>query len=301
MSTPLNNEPPFDQDLHSLDRVDEQDQFTVGLAAATHLGLLPRWGKHEHSDDRTWHRRLSPPPMFGVPFWVTACVRLMPPRRRDGSLVPPTLANAILPAAQTFLELGTIDRSRLSQVSGVAVKDLDWLLDYLQQIGFLARSNDSWFVNQEEPTGYRGPLSPSDLYSALEARDRGLPVLLFCEVCANLEQQAEQRREELLREARTTQRPDTYIYVIGEDNSPHVKIGITTDLSQRLKSLQTTSPAPLRVRWFAQGSRDIEQQLHIEFARQRTHGEWFKFSAKTDPVSTIRAEALRLGAVEVAK
>ncbi|MBB3053521.1 putative GIY-YIG superfamily endonuclease [Prauserella isguenensis] len=213
------------------------------------------------------------------------------------------MANAVVPAAQALLERGTIDRNRLSQVCGVEVQNIDWALDYLERIGFLTRSDEAWVVRTSEPTGYRGPLGPNDLYSALEAREHGIHVPLFCEACADVERRTEQWRREQWRRITRTRPPeqDTYIYIIGEETSPHVKIGMTTDLHQRLKSLQSTSPASLHVRWSALGSRDIEQQLHAEFARHRTHGEWFKFSAKVDPVSVVRAEALRLGAVEVAK
>lgn len=263
----------------------------------------PFWEEHQHSDDRSWHRSLSPAPPHGVPFWITACVRLMPPSQRDGSPVSPAVANAIVPAAQAFLERGIINRSRLSQVCGVEVQNIDWVLDYLERIRFLTRSDEAWGVHASEPSGYRGPLGPNDLYSALEAREQGMSVPLFCEACADVERRTEQWRREQWRRITQTRPPkrNTYIYIIGEEASPHVKIGMTTDLRRRLKSLQSTNPASLHIRWSALGGRDIEQQLHAEFARHRTHGEWFKFSAKADPVSAIRAEALLLGAVEVAK
>lgn len=91
----------------------------------------------------------------------------------------------------------------------------------------------------------------------------------------------------------------TYLYVVGPTNSGRVKIGITTDTLQRLKALQASSPALLRLLWWARGSREMEERLHLRFHSYRTHGEWFDFGERADPVAAVRAEALRLGAVEV--
>ncbi|MDQ0376613.1 GIY-YIG nuclease family protein [Amycolatopsis thermophila] len=91
----------------------------------------------------------------------------------------------------------------------------------------------------------------------------------------------------------------TNLYVIGVPGESLVKIGIAKDVRARVKQLRNGSGKPLEVLWHATGSWRIEQQLHAEFSRYRTHGEWFEFRGRRDPVGLVKRAALRLGAVEV--
>lgn len=54
-----------------------------------------------------------------------------------------------------------------------------------------------------------------------------------------------------------------------------VKIGRTTHLASRLRSLQAASPVPLTVAFVLEGGCDVETALHRHFAASRRHGEWF--------------------------
>jgi hypothetical protein len=55
-----------------------------------------------------------------------------------------------------------------------------------------------------------------------------------------------------------------------------VKIGMTTGIEHRLKSLRTMSAIPIEYLTSTPGSYGIERALHLHFAAQRSHGEWFR-------------------------
>lgn len=91
-----------------------------------------------------WRMSISAGP---VPFSITARVRIMPPRRRNGAMVTGTLANAVFPAVQALiadrdLVAGTghapLDRARIARWCGIGdLKRAGWLFEYLEMIGFL--------------------------------------------------------------------------------------------------------------------------------------------------------------------
>ncbi len=68
------------------------------------------------------------------------------------------------------------------------------------------------------------------------------------------------------------------VYVIDGGRSFY-KIGTTTDLATRLRTLQASSPVPLTVICQGPGGQPLERALHQQFAHRRAHGEWFALSA----------------------
>ena len=64
-------------------------------------------------------------------------------------------------------------------------------------------------------------------------------------------------------------------FIQGPPLSP-VKIGRTSDVAQRLQTLQTGSPHELRVLLAMKGDR--EQELHTRFKADKIRGEWFRWS-----------------------
>jgi hypothetical protein len=72
--------------------------------------------------------------------------------------------------------------------------------------------------------------------------------------------------------------PIIYFIAAGE----LVKIGHTTNLRSRLRSLRTASPSELRVLLTRSGTRDDECELHRRFAEFRVSREWFKLC---DPIN----------------
>lgn len=71
------------------------------------------------------------------------------------------------------------------------------------------------------------------------------------------------------------------VYIIQcEDDFGPVKIGMTSDLRQRLVDLQAANPYPLRVLTVMCGGRTLEKALHRRFTKSRRHGEWFSFSSE---------------------
>lgn len=67
------------------------------------------------------------------------------------------------------------------------------------------------------------------------------------------------------------------IYIVGDssDLSKPVKIGITDDITTRLKALQTGSYYNLSVIYSFKGETVHERHLHKMFQDKRVNGEWF--------------------------
>lgn len=68
------------------------------------------------------------------------------------------------------------------------------------------------------------------------------------------------------------------IYFVQDKAANHIKIGFTDapDAGERLKALQTGSPAGLVLLLSIPGKKTDEADLHKRFADARTHGEWFR-------------------------
>lgn len=77
------------------------------------------------------------------------------------------------------------------------------------------------------------------------------------------------------------------VYIIGSSGSPLVKIGRTTNLTQRLAAIQRMSPVPLVVLCTYDGGSAVETAMHRHFKDRRTHGEWFDLG--DDPVAATQA------------
>ncbi len=88
----------------------------------------------------------------------------------------------------------------------------------------------------------------------------------------------------------TAQLPRTYeagagVYMVMDD-SGRIKIGVTSDIAQRISGLQTGSSSRLSlIRFFPGAGPRIERWLHKKFKDFRLHGEWFRFD---DQMLTIR-------------
>ena len=64
------------------------------------------------------------------------------------------------------------------------------------------------------------------------------------------------------------------VYFVGD--SEFIKIGVTTNLSARLRSFRTSSPRPIRIYLTLPGFSDDERIYHERFAKYRVEGEWFR-------------------------
>jgi hypothetical protein len=72
------------------------------------------------------------------------------------------------------------------------------------------------------------------------------------------------------------------LYVIEHVRLGDVKIGRSSNVEQRLKTLAQCSPAGLRVLHVGPGLGGYENSLHRRFSACRTHGEWFGPDAGTE-------------------
>jgi hypothetical protein len=75
-----------------------------------------------------------------------------------------------------------------------------------------------------------------------------------------------------------------FIYFILNEDSNAIKIGRAKDLAKRMKALQTSSPAKLKLIKSVQvegvkEAHELEQSLHRQFYEIRLAGEWFKAEA----------------------
>lgn len=66
------------------------------------------------------------------------------------------------------------------------------------------------------------------------------------------------------------------VYVIGNKEFKLCKIGFSTDINKRIKSLQTGCPFKIEILAIITGSYEIEKQLHLKYKKYNTTGEWFR-------------------------
>lgn len=70
--------------------------------------------------------------------------------------------------------------------------------------------------------------------------------------------------------------PEQVVYFIEAVGLELIKIGQTRLLDDRIRSLATGSPVPLKLIGYIAGTAARERKLHKQFARDRAHGEWFR-------------------------
>ena len=81
------------------------------------------------------------------------------------------------------------------------------------------------------------------------------------------------------------------VYLIQMGDTKYYKIGITKNINNRIKSLQTGNPLPLHTvttielgELYMNLVKDLEKQLHLLFSYCRKCGEWFKFKNKEQDI-----------------
>lgn len=82
----------------------------------------------------------------------------------------------------------------------------------------------------------------------------------------------------------------SWVYLIGQDGAPEVKIGYASNPDNRLRTLQTSNPRCLTILWRTPGGRALESALHGHFRGLRVSGEWFDFGPM-DAVEAVRKAA----------
>lgn len=87
--------------------------------------------------------------------------------------------------------------------------------------------------------------------------------------------------------------PADYVYVIGGDECPRVKIGHSKAPEHRLAEFKTGFPYRMRVLWRHGGGLPLERALHKRFEHQHREGEWFEFG-DIDAVSAVSAATVQL-------
>jgi hypothetical protein len=69
------------------------------------------------------------------------------------------------------------------------------------------------------------------------------------------------------------QNGDPWVYFVSAAGL--VKIGTTTDLSERMASIQAACPVALTLMLVVEGGKKAEHEFHRVFEVYRRHGEWF--------------------------
>jgi len=70
------------------------------------------------------------------------------------------------------------------------------------------------------------------------------------------------------------------VYFVQSRLGGPIKIGLATELKQRLKQLQSGSPIPLQIVGALQGDEEVEAAIHERFRKLQLHGEWFEPSVE---------------------
>ena len=80
-----------------------------------------------------------------------------------------------------------------------------------------------------------------------------------------------------------------FVYVIRDEESDLIKIGVSEHPQKRLASLQTGTVNRLCLVAAFSGGRDLEARLHATFAAARVAGEWFRVCAEEVERAAIAA------------
>lgn len=70
----------------------------------------------------------------------------------------------------------------------------------------------------------------------------------------------------------------TRVYFIATADEQFLKIGCSVDVESRLKNLQTSQHARLRLLGIIEGDEEVEAQWHRRFRHLRQSGEWFRYT-----------------------
>jgi hypothetical protein len=122
-----------------------------------------------------------------------------------------------------------------------------------------------------------------------------------CPMCAQWHSAAvqvlsEQAREEKARRDLKKKAPRplkrSFIYLVLDERTGHIKIGRAKNPSVRERTLQSENPQVIML-FSGPADADMEQELHQEYAQNRVRGEWFKLSK--DQVESIKKRVLDSG------
>ena len=69
-----------------------------------------------------------------------------------------------------------------------------------------------------------------------------------------------------------------HVYFLRASNT--VKIGFSTNLRSRLKSIRTGCPDEAKIVKIVRGGMKVEKSFHDRFAEYRTKGEWFELRGR---------------------
>lgn len=73
----------------------------------------------------------------------------------------------------------------------------------------------------------------------------------------------------------------SFIY-FAQNDSGHIKIGVTTDVARRLDAMQTATHERLTVIGVMEGDRVAERRLHAELRPSHIRGEWYQRSEQVE-------------------
>jgi hypothetical protein len=79
------------------------------------------------------------------------------------------------------------------------------------------------------------------------------------------------------------------VYLVQCSATGLVKIGMAADVMARVRDMQTGSSSELVPLLDVAGGRDLERELHLNFASKRVRGEWFRLT--DDDVAGVLMDA----------
>ncbi|KKL86416.1 hypothetical protein LCGC14_1944980 [marine sediment metagenome] len=91
---------------------------------------------------------------------------------------------------------------------------------------------------------------------------------------------------EIIQEDKEGNKVGSSIYFIEAIGVEKIKIGVTTNIEERLNTLKTGSPVELKLLGVIPGGQESEKNIHDRLSAYRANGEWF--FASTDVMEYIR-------------
>jgi len=86
-------------------------------------------------------------------------------------------------------------------------------------------------------------------------------------------------RERVIKEEQRMKGGGEVTYLIQNGETCDYKIGITTNIKQRITSIQTSNPCKVGlVHYVESNNRELEKLLHSHFSKNNVHNEWFRLN-----------------------
>lgn len=192
--------------------------------------------------------------------------------------------NEIIPVVPSTINgqsVQTVDARALHEFLEVGRDFSSWIKDRIDTYGFV--EGQDFFFRESESTEGRGGHNRKDYALTIEAaraiasaekNEKGKQFLRFMAARSVI---TPRELMDLIADVDLPDAPDLFVYAIREQDTGHLKLGISKDPEERLRQLQIANSSRLEIVAIrpAPNRFSDEAAIHKLAGQYRIHGEWF--------------------------